>query len=177
VDGLTDLIKFYKLDMKVAQLVNLVAEAIVFEPKKVAVEVPAPAALPLEGFRILVVDDEVDTLAYLAAVFADNGAATLEAQSGDEALEIIRREKPDLVTLDLSMPGRDGGEVFEAIRSDPAIASTRVCIITGRPELRRLIYDRDVRPPEGYINKPVDEKSLLLDVRKILETETARREA
>jgi hypothetical protein len=44
-----------------------------------------------------------------------------------------------------------------------------VCIITGRPELRRLIYDRAVRPPEGYLDKPVDDETLLLNVRKILE--------
>jgi len=45
----------------------------------------------------------------------------------------------------------------------------KVCIITGKPELRKLIYDRSVRPPEGYVDKPVDEKRLLLNIRKVLE--------
>ncbi len=67
------------------------------------------------------------------------------------------------------MPGKDGGKVFEAIRNNPELTDTPVCIITGRPELRRLIYDRPVRPPEGYLDKPVDEAKLLLNVRKILE--------
>jgi hypothetical protein len=44
-----------------------------------------------------------------------------------------------------------------------------VCIITGRPELRRLIYDRPVVPPEGYLNKPVSDEELVRNVRKILE--------
>jgi hypothetical protein len=44
----------------------------------------------------------------------------------------------------------------------------KVCIITGRPELRGLIYQRAVRPPEGYLTKPVTEESLLLAVRKVL---------
>ena len=67
------------------------------------------------------------------------------------------------------MPGRDVGEVFEILREEEALAGIKVCIITGRPELRRLIYDRSVRPPEGYLDKPVDEERLLLNVRKILE--------
>jgi Fe-S oxidoreductase len=167
VDGLSDLIKHYKLDMQVTQLVNLVARALVAAPKVVSAD--KPVALPLSGFRILVVDDEEDTLVYITTVLQDQGATTLQARSGDEALETIRRERPHLVTLDISMPGRDGGEVFEALRREKEIAGTLVCIITGRPELRRLIYDRPVPPPEGYLSKPVSEEDLVLNVRKILE--------
>jgi len=79
------------------------------------------------------------------------------------------KEKPDLVTLDLSMPGKNGGYVFEEIRKNPEIAATKVCIITGKPELRRLIYERPVAPPEGYLDKPVNEETLLINLRKILE--------
>jgi CheY-like chemotaxis protein len=67
------------------------------------------------------------------------------------------------------MPGTDGGKVFEILRKDPDLSQIRVCIITGKPELRRLIYDRPVPPPEGFLDKPVDEETLLLNVRKILE--------
>ena len=122
----------------------------------------------LTGLRILVVDDEPDTLAFIVAVLEDSGAEVLEACDGNEALEVARREKPDLVTLDISMPGKDGGQVFEEMRSDPALRDIPVCIISGRPELRRLIYQRTVPPPDGYLDKPIDEKSLLLNVRKVL---------
>jgi Fe-S oxidoreductase len=169
VDGLTDLIKHYKLDMKVTQLVNLVAQALVVEPKAPAVG-PAEPAAPLAGYRILVVDDEEDTRVYLTTALADQGADTVTAGSGDEAIARLRQERFDLVTLDISMPGRDGGDVFEAIRKDPASAGTAVCIITGRPELRRLIYEREVAPPEGYLGKPVSAQDLVLTARKILET-------
>jgi len=81
----------------------------------------------------------------------------------------VRQEKPDLLTLDIEMPGRDVGEVFEQLRKDPELANLKVCVITGRPELRSLIYQRDVRKPEGYLTKPVTEASLLLTVRKCLE--------
>jgi len=173
VDGLTDLIRHYKLDMKVTQLVNLVANALVVDELPAAVPADEAAAealaLPLAGKTVLVVDDEPDIRVFFASVLEDNGATVLEAADGDEAIELVRREKPDLVTLDLNMPGRDGGQVFEAIRKDEELAATRICIVTGRPELRRLIYDRPVPPPEGYLDKPVDEETLLRNARKILE--------
>ncbi|MCX5838690.1 MAG: response regulator [Deltaproteobacteria bacterium] len=171
VDGLTDVIRHYKLGMKVTQLVNLTANAMII-PEKVSVPVfiPMPVeALPLQGFKILVVDDEPDILAFLSAVLEDQGATVIQAADGEQALALTIQEKPDLITLDLSMPGKNGGYVFEAIRNNPEIASTKVCIITGKPELRRLIYERPVAPPDGYLDKPVNEETLLTNIRMILE--------
>jgi Fe-S oxidoreductase len=177
VDGLTDLIRHYKLGLGVSQLVNLVANAIV-----VPVQVAVPEAIreealkeavaerkTLENYKILVVDDEPDILLFYSTLLEDNGAQVIQASDGDTALKLARSEKPDLITLDLSMPGTDGGQVFETLRKDPELGQIRVCIITGKPELRRLIYDRPVLPPEGFLDKPVDDATLLLNVRKILE--------
>ncbi|MDD4997905.1 MAG: response regulator [Syntrophales bacterium] len=174
VDGLTDVIRHYKLGMKVAQLVNLTAGALVI-PERIVVPVAGPipeAALPLQGFKILVVDDEPDILTFLSVVLEDQGATVIQAADGEQALSLAIQEKPDLITLDLSMPGKNGGMVFEEIRNNPKIASTKVCIITGKPELRRLIYERPVPPPDGYLDKPVNEEGLLTNIRKILETKT-----
>jgi Fe-S oxidoreductase/CheY-like chemotaxis protein len=171
VDGLTDVIRHYKLGMKVTQLVSLTANAMVI-PEKVSVPVFIPMlaeALPLQGFKILVVDDEPDILAFLSVVLEDQGATVIQAADGEQALALTIEEKPDLITLDLSMPGKNGGYVFEAIRNNPEIASTKVCIITGKPELRRLIYERPVAPPDGYLDKPVNEETLLTNIRMILE--------
>jgi CheY-like chemotaxis protein len=126
-------------------------------------------ALPLAGWKLVVADDEPDQLTFLATVFEDQGATVLRATNGDQTLELVRREKPDLLTLDLAMPGRNVGEVFEMLRQDPELADLKICIITGRPELRGLIYQSTVRRPEGYLTKPVTEESLLLAVRKCLE--------
>ena len=171
VDGLTDVIRHYKLGMKVTQLVNLTANALVIPERVVVpVEVLIPAvSLPLQGFKILVVDDEPDILTFLAAVLEDQGATVIQAADSEQALALTIQEKPDLVTLDLSMPGKNGGYVFEEIRNNPEIASTKVCIITGKPELRRLIYERPVAPPDGYLDKPVNEETLLKNIRMILE--------
>jgi len=169
VDGLVDLIRHYKLDMKVTQLVNLVSDALVIEKRAAVPVTEIAAALLLAGRRILVVDDEPDVRTFLTAMLEDNGATVFAAADGDECLALARKERPDLITLDLSMPGMDGGKVFDAIRRDPALAKIPVCIITGKPELRKLIYERDVPPPEGYLDKPVNEETLLTNVRRILE--------
>ena len=171
VDGLSDLIKHYKLGMQVTQLVNLVANALVIEPRpEVPVEVAPPVAEPAElaGSKILVVDDEPDFLLFVSTVLEDNGATVLQASNGDEALKLAKAEKPDLITLDISMPGKSGIEVFEELRNTPETASIAVCIITGKPEMRQLIYNRPVPPPEGYLNKPVDEEAIMLNIRKTL---------
>jgi len=189
VDGLNDVIRHYKLGMEVTQLVNLVANALVIEKKPVVAvpEVVAPVvAVPavvepvaadgeLAGFKILVVDDEPDILTFLTAVLEDNGATVFQAHNADKAIELAKAELPDLVTLDISMPGKDGGFVFEMLRNTSETKQTRVCIISGKPELRRLIYDRAVPPPEGFLEKPVSEENLLLNVRKILEVVHTRK--
>ena len=119
--------------------------------------------------KILIVDDEPAVVSYLEMLLRDGGYETLSAADGREAIEIARREKPDLLTLDLAMPGTSGSDVFEQLRKDPELVDLPIFIITGRPELRRLIYTRSVMPPDGYLDKPITEQSLLMNVRKVLE--------
>jgi len=125
-------------------------------------------ALPLTGYTILVVDDDEDTRTFLLAVLADAGAQICEAADGDEALEVAARRRPDLITLDLSMPGKDGVQTLCELRQTPAVGETPVCVVTGHPEFRQVIYDRPTRPPEGFMNKPVDPDELVRTVRRIL---------
>ena len=178
VDGLNDLIKHYELDCEVKQLVNLVANALVLdEGAKPMEEAEVPEitiekieeAEPLAGRRILVVDDEEDVRTFLVTVFEDAGAEVLAAASGDEGIAIARAEKPDLISLDLSMPGKDGVETFVELRRTPETEEIPVCVVTGHPEFRKVIYDRPVPPPEGYLGKPVDEDKLVAYVHHILE--------
>jgi CheY-like chemotaxis protein len=115
------------------------------------------------------VDDEPDELVYIATVLEDNGATTIRAESGDQAVDLARLERPDLITLDLAMPGKSGIETFEILRNDEELYQIPICIITGRPELRKLIYEMPApKKPEGYVDKPISEESLVLNIRRIL---------
>jgi Fe-S oxidoreductase len=173
VDGLTDLIRHYKLDMEVTQLVNLVSNALVIEEKVAVPPVEkVPAVEPEEEFsgrKIVVTDDEPDFVTYISTMLEDNGAQVFRAYNGEQALDLARKEKPDLITLDISMPGKSGVEIFDKLRQDPDLQTIPVCIITGKPELRKLIYERPDNPPEGYLDKPITEHDLILNVRKIFE--------
>ena len=131
---------------------------------------------PLANRKVLVVDDEEDVRTFLLTVFADAGAALCEAETGEEALRVAVAERPDLITLDLSMPGMGGVQAYVALRSHPDTGSIPVCIVTGHPEFRTVIYERPVRPPEGYLDKPVDPERLVATARRILGLQQRRGE-
>ena len=122
----------------------------------------------LNGYCVLVVDDDEEIRTFLATLISDEGAAVLQAADGDEALAMAVRARPDLITLDLSMPGKDGIESFCDLRENSATEQIPVCIITGYPEYRKLIYDRPVAPPEGFINKPCDPEHVVRTIHRIL---------
>jgi CheY-like chemotaxis protein len=122
----------------------------------------------LGGHKILVVDDDEEIRVFLTTLLSDEGAYVSEAADGREALQTAERDKPDLITLDLSMPGMDGIDAFSALRENPATQEIPVCIITGHPEFRKVLYDRPVTPPEGFINKPCDPDHVVDTVHRIL---------
>jgi DNA-binding response OmpR family regulator len=73
------------------------------------------------------------------------------------------------------MPGRDGVTTFCDLREDPATKDIPVCIVTGHPEFRRVIYERPVEAPDGFVCKPVDPDELVRTVRRILALRSRRR--
>ena len=82
--------------------------------------------------KILIIDDDPIVVKYLEAVFSDNGYETCTASSTMEGLDAVKKERPDLITLDLNMPGQDGGKVYAKLKADDALKSIPVCIVTGK---------------------------------------------
>ncbi len=174
VDGLTDLIKHYKLEgVAVKNVCEFVADSIVL-PEAVQKAVPK-AREDLKDRRILVCDDEPDIVDFLTTFLTDEGFRTSSARSGEECIEKASRDKPDLITLDITMPGKSGVAVFTELRRNPATRDIPVFIISGRMDFRQVIYHREVEPPEGYMEKPINRDVLLMTVRKILEISAAHR--
>ncbi len=119
--------------------------------------------------KILIVDDEDDILEYLGTLFKDNGYDTLTAHDGEEALDIVRRESPDLVTLDITMPEKSGVRFYREMKEDEKLKGIPIIIVTGvtgwgrDPDgFNKFISSRkQVPPPEGFMSKPVDRDELL----------------
>lgn len=86
---------------------------------------------------ILIVEDHEDVRSLLRVILRDDRYMVREAPDGATALHLARERCPDLVLLDLQMPGMDGREVMRSLKSDPATASARVVVVTGRGEDER----------------------------------------
>ncbi|HEY3359236.1 MAG TPA: response regulator [Polyangia bacterium] len=120
--------------------------------------------------KILVVDDEPDVVRYFTALLEENGYATMSAKDGAEALATVRRERPALVTLDITMPNQSGVRVFRELKEDAALRGIPVVVVTGiSHDFKNFISTRpQVPPPDGYLEKPVTPEALLGEVRRLL---------
>jgi two-component system cell cycle response regulator DivK len=126
--------------------------------------------------RILIVDDEPDVVGYLEMLLKDAGYETLTAGDGTTALELARKERPDLVTLDISMPRASGTRFYKEVKKDPELAPTPVVIVTavtgygGDPYgYEKFLSHRSlVPPPEAFFPKPIDRDALLAAIQKLL---------
>jgi adenylate cyclase len=115
---------------------------------------------------ILVVDDLAPNVRLLEAVLSPKGFRVATASSGAEALDVLGKEHPDLVLLDILMPGMDGYEVCRRIREDPGTAFLPVIMITasGEEEKIRAIESG----ADDFVNKPFDQAELLARVRSLV---------
>ncbi len=136
--------------------------------------------ISLPGFerttpKILVVDDEEDIVAYLTAVLEDNGFGAVGVSNPAVALDTIQAERPDLILLDIMMPGQSGLALYRAIRGDPATAGIPVLIVSGysrEEDLAQAVSALEVqgsRPPDGYLEKPIAISTLLQDLHGLLD--------
>jgi len=118
----------------------------------------------VKGVVILCIDDEPDALKYLTLTLGDAGYNVIEADNYDTALESVRRNKPDLICLDLQMPGRDGYEILQALRSDRKFADIPVVVASVDAEHARQIGSGAA----AYITKPIAEDDIKRTLRDIL---------
>ena len=123
-----------------------------------------------EQTKILVVDDEPDVLAYLAAIFEDDDYEVISATGGNEAFELARRYKPALITLDITMPDQTGVRTFMDLKNDPELKDIPVIVVTATVNSEQGFQDLlDGFPgPEGFISKPINPEALLETVRKAI---------
>ncbi len=122
---------------------------------------------PRRGVTILCVDDEPDICKYLKLTFEDAGFRVVVAFDYDSAVEGARLERPDVICLDLRMPGKSGYDVIESLREDRELATVPIIVVSVESEEPQAL-DAGAR---CYLAKPVDAEELVARVREILRDE------
>jgi two-component system alkaline phosphatase synthesis response regulator PhoP len=117
--------------------------------------------------RILVVDDDHDIVRLVRAYLERDGYTVLSAYDGETALHILRRERPDLLVLDLMLPDRDGWDLTRLIRADQSLAETPIIMLTARVEDSDKIVGLEIGA-DDYITKPFNPREVVARVRALL---------
>jgi CheY-like chemotaxis protein len=112
--------------------------------------------------KILVVDDDPVIVKYLETLFQDNGYETYNASSGLEALDQIKAQKPDLITLDLEMPDEWGPRFYRKLSKEKELKNIPIIVITG------LSGHHAVKTAVAVVKKPFDPDKLLGIVKKTI---------
>lgn len=117
--------------------------------------------------RILVVDDDKQIVRLVQSYLERAGHQVLIAYDGETAIHTIRRERPDLVVLDLMLPDRDGWEITRTVRSDTTLANLPIIMLTARIEDTDKIVGLELGA-DDYIAKPFNPHEVVARVRAVL---------
>lgn len=125
--------------------------------------------------KILVVDDETDIVKLVRYNLAQEGFEVICASSGEAALEMVSKEKPSLVVLDLMLPGISGLKVCKRIKGDPATKAVQVVMLTAKGEDSDIVTGIEAGA-DDYVTKPFSPKVLIARVKLALRKATGQKE-
>lgn len=123
--------------------------------------------------RVLLVDDDPDIRLYLRSFLEDEGCAVVDAVSAAAALDEIASQRPDVVLIDVMMPGRSGLDLLVSLRRSPDHSDLPLVVVTGNDRILEddcqsyLGAHAGVRGPDGVLGKPVDRQALLRVVQAV----------
>jgi CheY-like chemotaxis protein len=126
--------------------------------------------------KILVVDDEMDVRTFIATLLESNGYKLRLAENGEQGMQKLKDEPPDLVTLDVMMPKESGIKMYRDIKTNPEFEHIPVLIISGLAKKTFLhsqkvldkFKNQQVPVPDGYIEKPPEPEELMAEVKRLL---------
>ncbi len=126
--------------------------------------------------KILVVDDEMDMRFYVTAFLESNGYQALATRDGKTGLQKAREDRPDLIILDIMMPGDGGVKMYSRLKKDPALADIPVIMLSAVAErsfrhclaMLNTQCDQPVPDPVAYLEKPLDHARLLDSIRQTI---------
>lgn len=126
--------------------------------------------------KILVVDDDPDVRLFSVTVIEENGHTPIEATNGEEGMNLVKHEKPDLIILDVLMPRESGIKMYRELQTDARLKKIPVIMLSGIAEKSFVRSQKalaefgaaEVPAPEYYLEKPVEAEELAQTIQKIL---------
>lgn len=128
------------------------------------------------GKRVLVVDDDPDVRMFTITVLEEHGYTPLEATNGEEGMNVVKQERPDLVILDVLMPRGSGVRLYRQLKTDKALKNIPVIMQSGIAKKSFLrsqkalteFGGKPVPEPEAYLEKPVEAEELAGMIQKVI---------
>lgn len=117
---------------------------------------------------IAVIEDQPDIVDLLELILTRNNYKVLRAYDGDEGLQMVREHKPDVVLLDLMIPGLDGWKFHKALREDPEISHIPVIYVTARASQEERLRALEQEGAAAYIIKPFSPRELIETIEHVL---------
>jgi len=121
-----------------------------------------------EKKKVLCIEDEPEMIDLIKLILERKGFEVLGAVGGKEGLEVIRREMPDLILLDLMMPEVDGWEVFRQMRADEQLKDIPVIVVTAKAQSIDKVLGLHIAKVDDYVTKPFGPQELLKSVNRVL---------
>lgn len=130
---------------------------------------PLESNSPLKGRKVLLVDDDHDVLQTLQAAFEPTGCQLFTSRNGNKAIEVAQRENPDLIVLDMMLPGRSGFLVLEKLKADRLPSEKPyIIMLTANEGMRHQMY-AEARGVNDYFHKPASLERLLQRAEEIIQ--------
>ena len=124
--------------------------------------------------RILVIEDEPQMIDLIRLILETRGYRVLAAQGGEEGLDTMRIERPDLILLDIMMPEMDGGDVYHRMQQEPELSQIPVIVVTAKAAPIDRVLWMNVAQVDDYVTKPFGPDDLLNSVERVLTRRAAR---
>ena len=124
--------------------------------------------------RILVIEDEPQMIDLIRLILETRGYRVIAAQGGEEGLDTMRNERPDLILLDIMMPEMDGGDVYHRMQQEPELSQIPVIVVTAKAAPIDRVLWMNVAQVDDYVTKPFGPDDLLNSVERVLTRRAAR---
>jgi two-component system response regulator VicR len=118
--------------------------------------------------KVVCIEDEPEMIELIRLILGRKNFELIGAIGGRDGLSTVRREKPDLVLLDLMMPDMDGWEVYQQMKADAELNDIPVIVVTAKAQSIDKVLGLHIAKVEDYVTKPFGPKELLDSIRKVL---------